>query len=353
MLYNQKIMRKIRIAINGFGRIGRTAFQKALEKESLEIIAINDLTDVNTLAHLLKYDSIYGIYEKEVKGSSEAEGKNLGKLIVDNKKFKVFAEKDPSNLPWKDLEIDIVLECTGFFTDKEGAEKHLLAGAKKVIISAPCKSEDVNTFVLGVNQEKYDLEKDQIISCASCTTNALAPIVKVIDDHFEIEKALMSTIHSYTSDQRLVDAPHKDLRRARAANLSLIPTTTGAAKAVVKTLPHLKRKLDGIAIRVPTPIVSLVDLIAKVRKKTSKDEVKQVFQKAAQEDLKEILQVTDLPLVSIDFRKNEHSAIVDLNLIMVEDQDLVKVFAWYDNEWGYSCRLVDLVEYIGKKNQYD
>lgn len=346
-------MRKIRIAINGFGRIGRTAFQKALEKESLEVIAINDLADVNTLAHLLKYDSIYGIYKEEVKSSNEIEGKSLGKLIVGNKKFKVFAEKDPSNLPWKDLEIDIVLECTGFFINKEGAEKHLLAGAKKVIISAPSKSEDVNTFVLGVNQEKYDSEKNQIISCASCTTNALAPIVKVVDDHFEIEKALMTTIHSYTSDQRLVDAPHKDLRRARAANLSLIPTTTGATKAVVKTLPHLKGKLDGIAIRVPTPIVSLVDLIAKTKKKTSKDEVKQVFQRAAQEDLKGILQVIDLPLVSIDFRKNEHSAIVDLNLIMVEDQDLVKVFAWYDNEWGYSCRLVDLAEYIGKKNQYD
>jgi len=340
-----KYMSKIRIAINGFGRIGRTAFQKAIEQTELEVIAINDLTDNQTLAHLLKYDSVYGIYTKEV-------GFDDNNLIIDGKRFKALAEKDPTKLPWKELEVDVVLECTGFFTLKEEAEKHLQAGAKKVIISAPSKSENVPTFIMGVNEEKCDPKHDNVISNASCTTNALAPVAKVLNDNFKISKALMTTIHSYTSTQNLVDGPSRgkpDLRRARAAALSMVPTTTGAAIATTKVLPELKGKIDGRAIRIPTSIVSIVDLVAEVEKNTTTEEVNKIFQDIAQGKLKGILDATSEPLVSIDYRKNEHSAIIDLPLTMVEGENLIKVFAWYDNEWGYSCRLVDMAVYVGKK----
>lgn len=334
----------IKIAINGFGRIGRPTFRRILEKHpDLEIKAINDLTDTKTLAHLLKYDSVYGVYNKSVGHNKEA-------IIVDNKEYKVLAEKDPSKLPWKDLGVDIVLECTGYFTDLEGAKKHLQAGAKKVIISAPCKSEGVAHFVLGVNQEKYQSKKDDVISMGSCTTNCLAPVAKILDDNFEIESGLMTTIHSYTNDQRLLDSPHKDLRRARSAALSMIPTSTGAAIAVIKTIPGLKGKIHGIAVRVPTSVVSLIDFVAKVKKETIAEEVNQVFKKASSDEkLKGILGIEETPLVSVDFKSNHFSAIVDAASTMVQQKNLVKVLAWYDNEWGYACRLAEFAEFIGKK----
>lgn len=334
-----------KIVINGFGRIGRQTFQVAFERPELEIVAINDLTDNETLAHLLKYDSVYGHYEKPVKATEKS-------LIIDGKEIKASAEPDPEELPWKDLGIDIVLECTGFFTEKEKAEKHLKAGAKKVIISAPSKSEDVPTFVLGVNEKKYNSEKDHIISNTSCTTNAFAPVVKVLNDEFGIVKGLMTTIHSYTSTQNLVDGPPRgkpDLRRARAAAVNFLPTTTGSAKDTVKVIPELEGRLDAIAVRVPTPCVSLVDFTAHLTKPTTVGEVAEVFKKAAQGDLKGILAVTEEPLVSIDFRKNTHSAIVDLPSLRVIGDNLVKVLAWYDNEWGYAERLVDMAEYVAKK----
>jgi len=334
----------IKIAINGFGRIGRPTFRRILEKHpDLEVKAINDLTDNKTLAHLLKYDSIYGIYNKPVKGTAEA-------LIVDGQEFKCLAEKEPVKLPWKELGIDVVLECTGYFTDLEGAKKHLQAGAKKVIISAPCKSERTPHFVLGVNQEKYDPKKDEVVSMASCTTNCLAPIAKVLHDNFEIESGLMTTIHSYTNDQRLLDSPHKDLRRARAAAISMIPTSTGAAIAVTKTIPELAGKIHGLAIRVPTPIVSLTDFVAKVKKETTVEQVNQVFKKvSSDEKLKGILGIEETSLVSIDYRGNPLSAIVDMASTMVQEKNLVKVLAWYDNEWGYACRLAEFCEFVGKK----
>lgn len=331
-----------KIAINGFGRIGRPTLRRILEKHpDLEVVAINDLTDNATLAHLLKYDSVYGIYDKEVKSTDES-------LIINNQKIKCLAEKDPAKLPWKELGVDIVLECTGFFTTLEGAEKHLQAGAKKVVISAPCKSEGVPHFVLGVNEDKYNPEKDNIVSMASCTTNCLAPVAKVLHQNLGIESGIMTTIHSYTNDQRLLDAPHKDLRRARAAALSMIPTTTGAAIAVTKTIPELKGKLDGIAIRVSTPIVSVVDLTAKVEKETTKEKVNDILKNAAKE-MKGILAVEEQPLVSIDFRGNSFSSIVDIPSTMVINGNLVKVIAWYDNEWGYSCRLAEFSEFMGEK----
>jgi len=333
----------IKVAINGFGRIGRPVFRRIIEKHpELEVVAINDLTDTKTLAHLLKYDSVYGIYQKSVK----AEGDNL---IVNEQKFKVFSEKDPANLPWKKLGVDIVLECSGVFTDYEGAKKHLEAGAKKVIISAPSKNpEKIPEFVLGVNEDKFDPKYD-IIDMGSCTTNCLAPVAKVLNDNFGIVKGFMSTIHAYTNDQRILDLAHKDLRRARAAALNIIPTTTGAARAIGNVLPELKGKLDGIAFRVPVPTVSVLDLICEVKKKTTKEEVNFALKKASQsERLKGILGVEDAPLVSSDYIGNSYSAIVDSLSTMVID-NLVKVVAWYDNEWAYACRLAEFAEFVGKR----
>ena len=332
-----------KIAINGFGRIGRLALRVALENSDLEVVAINDLSDTKTLAHLLKYDSNYGIYEKDVSCDEEH-------IIIDNKKIKVFAQKNPELLPWKDLEVDVALECTGFFKDEEGAGKHLKAGAKKVIISAPAKGEGINTFVLGVNEEKYNPEKDDIISNASCTTNCLAPVVKVLNDNLEIENGFMTTTHSYTNDQRILDLPHAggDLRRARAAAMSIIPTTTGATKAVAKTIPELEGKLNGIALRVPTPTVSIIDFVATVKKPTSVEEVNNLFIKASGEKMKGILSASEEPLVSVDYKGNRFSSIVDLPLTMVSG-NLVKVCAWYDNEFGYACRLIEMAELVGEK----
>jgi len=333
----------IKIAINGFGRIGRPTFKRIIDHHpDLEVVAINDLTDPKTLAHLLKYDSLYGIYQKEIRATEKS-------LLVDGKEVKIFAETDPGKLPWRDLGVDIVLECTGVFTDYEGAKKHLQAGAKKVIISAPSKNpEKIPEFVLGVNEDKFD-PKYEIVDMGSCTTNCLAPIAKVLNENFRIVKGFMSTIHSYTNDQRILDLPHKDLRRARAAALNIIPTTTGAARAIGNVIFELKGKLDGIAFRVPTPTVSVLDLICEVEKKTTREEVNYVLKKASEsERLKGILGVEDAPLVSSDFVGNSYSAIVDAPSTMVID-NLVKVVAWYDNEWAYSCRLAEFAEFVGKK----
>jgi glyceraldehyde 3-phosphate dehydrogenase len=332
-----------KIAINGFGRIGRPTLKRILSHhQGLELVAINDLTDAPTLAHLLKYDSIYGMYDKTVKGKD-------GELDVGGKKIKILAEKEPGKLPWKDMGIDIVLECSGVFTEYEGAKKHLDAGAKKVIISAPTKSREIPTFILGVNEEKYDSEKDNIISMASCTSNCLAPVVKVLHDKFKIIHGFMTTAHSYTNDQRLLDLPHKDLRRARAAGLSIIPTTTGAATAVTKTIPQLEGKLDGISLRVPTPVVSITDFVCVVKTPTSAEEINMEFKKASQtKKLDGILGIEDAPLVSMDYKGNTYSSIVDANYTMVMDETLVKVLAWYDNEWGYACRLAEMTEYVAK-----
>jgi glyceraldehyde 3-phosphate dehydrogenase len=334
----------MKLAINGFGRIGRPTFKRLIESHPrVEVVAINDLTDTKTLAHLLKYDSVYGIYNKEV-------GRTEKGIKVDGKEYQVLAEKDPTKLPWKNLGVDIVLECTGFFTNYEGAKKHLQAGAKKVIISAPCKEPEVSTYVLGGNEEKYNSEKDNVISMGSCTTNALVPVAKVINDNFEIERALMTTIHSYTSTQKIVDGPHKDLRRARAAAVNIVPTTTGAAVSVIRVLPELEGKLDGIAVRVPLIDISLIDFTAQVKKQTITEEVNKVFKEASQKILKGILAVENLPLVSADFIGNSYSAIIDSQMTRVEDKALVKVLAWYDNEWGYACRLAEMAEFIGKKS---
>jgi len=338
----------IKIAINGFGRIGRPTFRRILDNHpNLEIVAINDLTDSKTLAHLLRYDSIYGIYKKTVKFTEKA-------LLIDGtkkgKQVRVFAEIDPSKLPWKKLGVDIVLECTGRFTDYEAGKKHLRAGAKKVIISAPSDSpEKIPSFVLGVNEKKYNSKKDNVVDMSSCTTNCLAPVAKVLNENFGIVKGFMSTIHSYTNDQRILDLAHKDLRRARAAALNIIPTTTGAAKAIGKVIPELKGKLDGIAFRVPTPTVSILDLICEIKKKTTAEEVNYTFKKASQKkELNGILGIEDAPLVSSDYIGNSFSAVVDAGLTMAQD-NLVKVVAWYDNEWGYACRLAEFAEFIGKK----
>jgi len=338
----------IKVAINGFGRIGRPVFKRILENHpNLEVVAINDLTDTKTLAHLLMYDSVYGRYKKAIKFTER-------ELLIDGKgdkrKILVFAESDPSKLPWKDLDIDIALECTGKFTDWEGVKKHLEAGAKKVIISAPSKSPDkIPSFVLGVNEDKCDPSKFDICDMGSCTTNCLAPIVKVLNENFEIERGFMSTIHAYTNDQRILDLAHKDLRRARAAALNIIPTTTGAAKAIGRVLPELQGKLDGIAFRVPVPTVSVLDLICVVKKITTKEEVNFVLKKASHEKrLQGILGVEDAPLVSSDYIGNTFSAIVDAELTQV-NKNLIKVVAWYDNEWAYSCRLAEFTEFLGKK----
>ncbi len=327
-----------KVAINGFGRIGRNVYRAALNDSALDFVAVNDLTDAGTLAHLLRYDSIHG----ELKADIEAKD---GSLIVNGKEIKVLAQRDPAALPWKDLGIEVVIEATGRFRDREGASKHLSAGSQKVIISAPAKGEDI-TIVMGVNEKKYDAKNHHIISNASCTTNCLAPVVKVLLDNFGIKRGLMTTIHSYTNDQVILDFPHKDLRRARAAALSMIPTTTGAASAVSKVLPELKGKMDGLAIRVPTPNVSLVDLVVEIEKEVTVEEVKGALKKAAEGELKSIMGYCDLPLVSRDFNGNPKSAIVDADSTRVINGNFIKVLAWYDNEWAYSCRVVDLVRYI-------
>ena len=331
----------VKIAINGFGRIGRNVFRASQNNKDIDIVAINDLTDTKTLAHLLKWDSTFGEFPHDVKAGD-------GKIIVDGKEIAVIAKKDPAELPWKDLKVDIALECTGLFLDKANAGKHMTAGAKKVLISAPAKDPDA-TFVIGVNEHTYDPKTHHIISNASCTTNCLAPMTKVVHENFGIVHGLMNTIHSYTNDQKLLDLPHKDLRRARAAALSIIPTSTGAAKAVSLVLPELKGKLDGMSLRVPTPNVSVVDVVFEVSKKTSKDEVNAALKSAAEGKLKNILQFEEAPLVSIDFKGNPHSSIVDAALTSVMDGTMVKVISWYDNEWGYSNRLRDLALLVAKK----
>tara|TARA_B100000315_G_scaffold135923_1_gene125179 strand:+ start:9497 stop:10495 length:999 start_codon:yes stop_codon:yes gene_type:complete len=330
----------LKVAINGFGRIGRNILRSALVEKKLEIVAINDLTDAKTLAHLLKYDSVHGRLNASVSAKESS-------LIVNEKNIKILSEKDPANLPWKELGVELVVESTGLFVDRANASKHLTAGAKKVIISAPAKEPDI-TIVLGVNEEKYDPAKHHIISNASCTTNCLAPIAKVLLENFGIKKGLMTTIHSYTNDQRILDLPHKDLRRARSAAVSMIPTTTGAAKAVSLVLPELKGKMDGMAIRVPTPNVSLVDLVAEIEKNTTTEEINKTLKSAAEGELKNILQFSEEPLVSIDLNDNPHSSIVDGLSTSVIEKNMVKVLSWYDNEWGYSCRVRDLAMFIAE-----
>lgn len=329
----------LRVAINGFGRIGRSVVRAASKENGIEFVAINDLTDAPTLAHLLKYDSVHGIYP----GTVEARG---NELIVDGKAIKILAVKSPEELPWKDLKVDVVLESTGLFTAREKAELHIKAGARKVIISAPATNEDI-TIVMGVNSNLYDPAKHNIISNASCTTNCLAPVAKVLNDAFGIEKGLVTTVHSYTNDQRILDLPHKDLRRARAGALSMIPTSTGAAKAVSLVLPELKGKLDGMAIRVPTPNVSVVDLVVTLKKPVDVASVNAALKDAANGPLKGILAFEEQPLVSIDFNGNPHSSIVDAGCTKVIDGSMVKVISWYDNETGFSYRVVDLIKMIG------
>ena len=328
----------VRVGINGFGRIGRNIMRAAMGNRGIDFVAVNDLTNAATLAHLLKYDSVLGNLKADVKASGDG-------ISVDGDDFKVLSVKDPAQLPWKDLGVDVVFESTGLFASREGSAKHIAAGAKKVIITAPAKGPDVSV-VLGVNDDTYDPSKHHIISNASCTTNCLAPLAKVLHQHFGIRKGWMTTIHSYTNDQNLLDLPHKDLRRARAAALSMIPTTTGAASAVGEVLPELKGKLDGFAMRVPTPNVSVVDLNVVVEKKTTAEEVNKVLREAAEGPLKGILQYSVDELVSIDFKGNPHSSIVDAAYTKVMDGDFLKVLSWYDNEWGYSNRCVDLLQKI-------
>jgi glyceraldehyde 3-phosphate dehydrogenase len=331
----------MRVAINGFGRIGRNFLRASWSYHELEIVAVNDLTDAKTLAHILKYDSVHGIFGADIKAGNES-------ITVDGKEIKVFAVTEPEKLPWKDLGIDVVIESTGRFVDRPSAAKHLDAGAKWVIISAPAKEPDA-TICMGVNEEILDPAKHKIISNASCTTNCLAPLAKVIHNEFGILRGLMTTIHSYTNDQRILDLPHKDLRRARAAALNMIPTTTGAAKAVGLVLPELKGKLNGASIRVPTPNVSLVDLVADLGKETTSEEVNAALKRASEGPMKGILQYSEEPLVSIDLNGNAHSSIVDASLTMVMEGRMLKVYAWYDNEWGYSSRLRDIILYIMKR----
>jgi glyceraldehyde 3-phosphate dehydrogenase len=330
----------VRVAINGFGRIGRLVLRAGLNRDNVEFVAVNDLTDPKTLAHLLKYDSVHGIMQSDIKHKENA-------IVIDGKEIKSYAMKEPESLPWKDLGIDVVLESTGRFTDRAGAERHLKAGAKKVVISAPAKGPDV-TFVLGVNQEDYDKTKHNIISMGSCTTNCLAPIVKILQKEFGIEYGLMTTIHSFTNDQVVLDEPHKDLRRARAASLSMIPTTTGAARAIAEVIPAMKGKLDGLAIRVPTPNVSLVDFVATLSTKVTKEDINRKFVEYADGPMKGILACCDEPLVSKDFNGNRHSSIVDLENTTVLGGNMVKILSWYDNEWGFSNRMFDLLSFVMK-----
>jgi len=332
----------VKVGINGFGRIGRNFFRAAYQDPALEIVAVNDITDAATLAHLLKYDSIHGRFEEKVEVRD-------GVLVIAGKPVKVFAAKDPAELPWKQLGVEVVIESTGKFTEREGAEKHLQAGAKRVLISAPAKNPDA-TFVLGVNEKSYDPAKHRIISNASCTTNCLAPVAKVLLDNFGIERGLMTTIHAYTNDQRILDLPHKDLRRARAAAVSMIPTTTGAAKAVSLVIPELKGKLDGMAIRVPTANVSLVDLTVELSKAATAEEVNAAVKKAAEGPLKGILRYVEEPLVSIDFNHTPYSSEFDALSTKVIEGKMLKVLAWYDNEWGYSCRMADLAKLVAAAN---
>ncbi|MEG6566968.1 type I glyceraldehyde-3-phosphate dehydrogenase [Thermoanaerobacterium saccharolyticum] len=332
----------VKVGINGFGRIGRNFFRAALKKNvDLDIVAFNDLTDAKTLAHLLKYDSTFGQFEGEVVAKEDS-------LVVNGKEIKILKETDPAKLPWKELGVDIVIESTGRFTNKEDAVKHIEAGAKKVIISAPAKNEDI-TIVMGVNEDKYDPNAHHVISNASCTTNCLAPFAKVLHNKFGIKRGLMTTVHSYTNDQRILDLPHKDLRRARSAAMSIIPTTTGAAKAVALVLPELKGKLNGFAMRVPTPDVSVVDLVAELEKSVTVEEVNVALKEAAENELKGILGYTDEPLVSMDFKGDSRSSIVDGLSTMVMEGNMVKVVSWYDNEWGYSNRVVDLAKYVADR----
>ncbi|MBI5576406.1 MAG: type I glyceraldehyde-3-phosphate dehydrogenase [Deltaproteobacteria bacterium] len=328
----------VKVGINGFGRIGRNFLRAAYNDPALDVVAVNDITDAKTLAHLFKYDSIHGRFEREV-------GVKDGALVVAGKTIQVLAAKDPSELPWGKLGVEVVIESTGKFTEREGAEKHLKAGAKRVLISAPAKNPDA-TFVMGVNEKTFDPAKHFIISNASCTTNCLAPVAKVLLDSFGIERGLMTTIHAYTNDQRILDFPHKDLRRARAAALSMIPTTTGAAKAVALVIPALKGKLDGMAIRVPTANVSVVDLTAEISKPATAEEINAAVKKAAEGPLKGIIEYVDEPLVSVDFNHTSYSSEFDALSTKVIDGKMVKVLAWYDNEWGYSCRMVDLAKFV-------
>ncbi len=328
----------VRVAINGFGRIGRLVFRSALRDPDIEFVAINDLSDAPTLAHLLKYDSVHGRLDEEVRAEGDS-------IFVGDRRVRLLAERNPGDLPWAELGVEYVVESTGLFTAREKAALHLEAGARKVIISAPAKNEDI-TIVMGVNHEQYDPEKHHVVSNASCTTNCLAPMAKVLDDNFGIKRGWMTTIHSYTNDQRILDLIHKDLRRARAAAMNIVPTTTGAAKAVGLVLPHLKGKLDGFAVRVPTPDVSLVDLVAELDKTTTPEEINAAFRKAAEGPMKGILGITDEPLVSSDFLRDSRSSIVDGSLTKVMEGNLAKVVSWYDNEWGYSQRVVDLIKYM-------
>lgn len=336
-------MAKIRVGINGFGRIGRQVLRAIRQyyPNDIDVVAFNDLGDLETMAHLFRYDSNYGRYPGKVEVAD-------GALIVDGDSIKALAEKDPAALPWKDLGVDIVIESTGRFTDKESAGKHLTAGAKKVIISAPAKNEDI-TICLGVNESSYDPAKHNVISNASCTTNCLAPAAKVINDKYGIVRGMMTTIHSYTNDQQILDLPHKDLRRARAAAINMIPTTTGAAKAVSLVIPELKGKFDGFAVRVPTPTVSLVDFVAEVKSPATKDEIIAAFEEAAAGPMKGVLGVSHEPLVSTDFKGDSRSSIIDVESCMVMGGTMVKIVTWYDNEWGYSCRVADLTKLIGSK----
>lgn len=330
-----------RVAINGFGGIGRQALKAMMQKyKDIEVVAINDLTSPATNAHLFKYDSCYGVFD----GTVATDGNDL---VINGKHIKVYAEKDPSKLPWGDMKVDVVLESTGIFTERDKAAMHMTAGAKKVLISAPAKGEDI-TIVLGVNHDMYDADKHHIISNASCTTNCLAPAAKILHDNWKIEKGLMTTIHAYTNDQRILDLPHSDLRRARAAALSIIPTSTGAAKAVALVIPDLKGKFDGFALRVPTPTVSIVDFVATLEKPATKEEINAAFRAAAAGPMKGILQACDEPLVSMDFKGNPHSSCVDLDCTMVNG-NMAKVVTWYDNEWGYSSRVADLINYMTTK----
>ena len=331
----------VKVGINGFGRIGRNIFRTALGDQDIDFVAVNDITDTKTLAHLLKYDSVLGNLHHEISASENG-------IKVEGKEFRVFSERDPAAIPWESVGAEIVIESTGRFTKAEDARKHLRGTVKKVIISAPAKNEDI-TIVLGVNEEKYDPAAHNVISNASCTTNCLAPVAKIIHENFGIRTAQMTTIHSYTNDQQLLDLPHSDLRRARAAGLSMIPTSTGAAKAVALVLPELKGKFDGISVRVPTPNVSLVDVVIDVEKETSTEEVNKALKDAANGELKGILAFSEEPLVSADFKGNSNSSIVDAEYTKVIGGRMIKILSWYDNEWGYSCRVRDLVKYIAQK----
>ncbi|MBI2658000.1 type I glyceraldehyde-3-phosphate dehydrogenase [Candidatus Woesearchaeota archaeon] len=329
----------VNVAINGFGRIGRLVLRAGIKDKNINWVCVNDITDSKTLAHLFKYDSVHGKYEGTVEHTEDS-------LIIDGKKIRVLSVLDPQKLPWKDLKIDVVVESTGRFTDREGAQQHLDAGARKVLISAPAKNPDL-TIVMGVNEEMYDKSKHHIVSNASCTTNCLAPVAKILNDNFGIKRGFMTTIHAYTADQKLVDSPHKDLRRARQAALSIIPTTTGAAKAVAEVIPELKGKLDGLAFRVPVATGSVTDFVCELQKSTSKEEINKVFKESAKK-LKGVLQYTEEPIVSVDIITDSNSSIFDSDLTNVIGGNFVKVVAWYDNEWGFSERMVDVIKLIGK-----